>query len=102
MYGPSAERSGAVLPRPRAGGFGCAGGKGPGSGVNTTKKSLIQALEKELASIREEKSRLSQREAAIVKTLNAYTGNPTAAIRATREMNTVDMARTVIRNAAVQ
>jgi hypothetical protein len=66
--------------------------------VNKNKQTLIEALEKELASIASEKASLSQREAAIRKTLNAYTGN-IPVIRATREMNTVDMARTVIRNA---
>ena len=66
-----------------------------------TKKVLIQALEKELASIQEEKAKLMRREAAITKTLNAY--NPgRVVVRATRELNTVDMARTVIRNEAVQ
>jgi hypothetical protein len=65
-----------------------------------SKQALIQALEK--ASIREEKAKLSQREAAITKTLSAYTGGEAPVIRATREMNTVDMARTVITNVAVQ
>lgn len=64
-----------------------------------SQKVLIEALERELASIREQKAKLSQREAAIVKTLSTYTGTGQAVIRATREMNTVDMARTVIRNA---
>jgi hypothetical protein len=66
--------------------------------VDSNKKTLIEALESELASIRVEKANLCHREATIVKTLGAYTGNP-AVIRTTREMNTVDMARTVIRNA---
>jgi hypothetical protein len=66
--------------------------------VNKNEKTLIEALEKELVSIREEKTRLSQKEAAIQKTLSTYTG-ATAVIRATTELNTVDMARTVIRNA---
>lgn len=88
-----------LLPRPRAGYMWCAGRKGPSHrGVNT-QKTLIDALENELVSIREQKAKLSQREAAIVKTLSTYTGTGQAVIRATREMNTVDMARTVIRNA---
>lgn len=60
---------------------------------------LIEALERELASIRQEKAKLSQREAAIQRTIAAYTGGEAPVIRATKEMNTVDMARTVIRNA---
>ena len=64
-------------------------------------KKTHPALEKELASIQEEKAKLMRREAAIPKTLNAY--NPgRVVVRATRELNTVDMARTVIRNEAVQ
>jgi hypothetical protein len=85
-------------PRPRAGHFVCAAGEEPGD----NKKTLIEALEKELAELRDEKAVLSQREAAILKTLSAYTGGEAPVIRATREMNTVDMAPTVIRNAAVQ
>lgn len=65
------------------------------------KQDLIEALEKELSSIREEKAHLSMREGVIVKTLSAYTGTQIPLIRATREMNTVDMARTVIRNAGL-
>lgn len=57
---------------------------------------LIEALENELVSIREEKAKLSQREAAVQKTLSAYTGTEVPTVRATREMNTVDMARTLI------
>lgn len=62
---------------------------------------LIEALENELASIRREKAKLSVRESVILKTLSAYNNGAgvSAQIRATREMNTVDMARTVIRNA---
>lgn len=66
-----------------------------------SQQKLIDALEMELASIRQEKAKLSQREAAIQRTLAAYTGGEVPAIRATKEMNTVDMPRTVIRNAAV-
>ena len=70
-----------------------------GSRVNS-EKVLIEALESELVSIRKEKAKLSIREAAIQKALAAYdTVNIPSQIRATREMNTVDMARTVIRNA---
>ena len=65
-----------------------------------SKQTLIEALEKELASIREEKASLSQREAVIQRTLGMYSGTEAPVIRATKEMNTVDMARTVIRNAA--
>lgn len=57
---------------------------------------LIEALENELVSIREEKAKLSQREAAVQKTLAAYTGTEVPAVRATREMNTVQTARTLI------
>ena len=62
---------------------------------------LIEALENELVSIRREKAKLSVRESVIIKTLSAYNNGTgvSAQIRATREMNTVDMARTVIRNA---
>ena len=65
-----------------------------------SQKALIEALESELVSIREEKAKLSQREAAIQRTIATYAGAEVPAVRATREMNTVDMARTVIRNAA--
>ena len=70
-----------------------------GSPVNS-QEVLIGALENELVSIRSEKAKLSVRESVILKTLSTYsTGGTPAQIRATREMNTVDMARTVIRNA---
>jgi hypothetical protein len=69
-----------------------------GSIVNK-QKVLIEALKSELASIRVEKAKLSQREDAIVKTIATYSSTEMPAVRATREMNTVDMARTVIRNA---
>jgi len=71
-----------------------------GSGVNS-EKVLIDTLENELASIRGEMARLSVKEAAIKRTIATYTGSETPVIRATREMNTVDMARTVIRNAGL-
>jgi len=93
-----------VLPRPRVESFLRAGGKGPSLvemlRVNSTKKDIVVALEKELTELREEKTVLAQREAAILKALSAYTGGGVPVVRATREMNTVDMARTVIRNAA--
>ena len=69
----------------------------------SSEEVLIKALENELASIRQEKAKLSMRESVIIKTLSAYnTGSGMSApLRATREMNTVDMARTVIRNAGL-
>jgi hypothetical protein len=64
-----------------------------------SQKTLIEALENELVSIREEKTILSRREVVIQKALAAYTGSNAPVVRATKEMNTIDMARTVIRNA---
>ena len=69
----------------------------------SSQEVLIEALENELVSIRAEKAKLSLRETAILKALSAYgTSGVPSQIRATREMNTIDMARTVIRNAAFQ
>jgi cob(I)alamin adenosyltransferase len=59
----------------------------------------MEALENEMTSIHTQMATLSQREAAIRKTMTTYTGAEPPVIRATKEMNTVDMARTVIRNA---
>lgn len=61
-----------------------------------SQSKLIEALENELVSIREQKAKLSAQEAAIERTIATYTGGGRVEIRATREMNTVDMARTVI------
>jgi cob(I)alamin adenosyltransferase len=63
-------------------------------------KVIVQTLESELEEIQQELGRLSAKQRAIQKVLRTYSSDHTSSTpHATPEINTVDMARTVIRNA---